>query len=298
MQGRRILLFSLFFSILAGSLIYYVLLPRTVTHPLRIDSIPADAYAVPWIRPNPAISVLNSLMSPWNVDAVMTGALRLNITFRIITLNETRVVSSTIYLSHDLDYLYIGGRFQRMFTNPASDSNLTLPNYFNVLFDVNDDGELKSPESGSALGVLVYEDDWRTSGWYRDLVWVDYSKDFHRAIWMFGDDYYKDYLYKAQPSVAGVEAAAEYDNSTGTLAILFSRHLRLSEIADINALQMRSGERWVMGFLLELGYATWYGELSDFVDGWPRKIYPYLSNDCSWWPKLVIDLTNPPSGFT
>lgn len=250
------------------------------------------------MRPNTSINILGAMMSPWNVDAIMTKALELNMTFRITTLSETRVVSSTIYLGHDMDYLYIGGQFQRMFTNPASDSNLTLPNYFNMLFDVNTDGKLKFPESGSRLSVLVYDDDWRTGGWYRDLVWVDYSADFHRAIWMFGDDYYKKYLSKAQPSMAGVEATAEYDNSTGTLTLLFSRHLLLSEIADINAIQIRPGERWVMGFLLELGYATWYGELSDFVDGWPKKTYPYLDNDASWWPKLVIDLTNPPSSFS
>ena len=114
---------------------------------------------------------------------------------------------------------------------------------------------------------------------------------------MFGDDYYKEFLSKAQPSVAGAEAIAKYDNSTGTLSILFSRHLRLAEISDIDALQIRPGERWVMGFLLELGYATWYGELSDFVDGWPRKTYPYLDNDSSWWPKIAIDLANPPQSF-
>ena len=298
MQWKRILLFSLFFSILAGSLIYYVILPRIVAHPLRIDPIPAGANIIPWMRVNTSINSLRAMMNPWNVDAIMTEALKLNITFRITTLNETRVVASTIYLGHDLDYLYIGGKFERMFTNPASNSNLTLPNFFNILFDVNNDGKLKFPESGSRLSVLVYEDDWRTGGWYRDLVWVEYSVDLRRAVWMFGDDYCKDYLYKAQPSIAGVEAASEYDNSTGTLTILFSRHLRLSEIADINALQMKPGERWVMGFLLELGYATWYGEMSDFVDGWPEKIYPYLSNDSSWWPKLVIDLTNPPAAFS
>jgi hypothetical protein len=291
MQGRRILLFSLFFSILAGSLIYYVFLPRSVDHPLRIDAIPADAYVIPWMQPNPTISTLNSLMSPWNVDAVMAGALRLDMVFNITTDNQTRVVPSSVYLGHDLDYLYVGGKFQQMFTNPASGSNLTLPNYLNILFDVDNDGKLESPESGCRLSVLVYEDEWKTSGWYRDLVWVNYSSYFHRAIWMFGDQ------YKPGSSVAGVEAAAEYDNSSGTLTILFSRHLRLSEIADINALQIRPGERWVMSFVLELGYATWYGDLSDFVDGWPRNIYPYLSNDSLWWPKLVIDLTNPPPSF-
>lgn len=236
-------------------------------------------------------------MNPWIVDTAMAGALRLDVTFHIITRNETRPVPSTLYLSHDTEYLYIGGEFRQMFTNPASNSNETVPNYFKILFDTDNDGELRFPESGSTLPVLVYDDDWRTTGWYHDLVWVDYSSFFHRAIWMFGDDYYKDYLSKPQPSVAGEEATAEYDNSTGTLTILFSRRLRLSEIATINALQMKPGERWVMGFLLELGYATWYGPMSDFVDGWPRKTYPYLDNDASWWPKLVIDLTNPPSSF-
>ncbi len=79
--------------------------------------------------------------------------------------------------------------------------------------------------------------------------------------------------------------------------VLFSRFLSRPALSEIDALQMKFGERWVMGFLIELGYNTWYGTYTDFVDGWPQKIYPYLSNDSSWWPKLVIDLTNPPANM-
>jgi hypothetical protein len=292
---KRILLFFLFFFILTSSLFYYVLIPRIFVKALRRDSTPSDAYVIPWKRPDPSIEILMAAMNPWNVDTVMAGALQLNMTFHIITRNETRLVPSTLYLSHDAKYLYIGGEFRGMFMNPASGSNLTLPNYFQLLLDTNNDGMLKFPETGSRLSVLVYGNSWRTSGWYRDLVWVDYSNFFHRAIWMFGDDYYDEYLSKPPPTVACSGAVSEYDNSTGTLTILFARNLRLPEIANIDALQMRPGERWTMGFLLELGYATWYGPMSDFVDGWPRNVYPYLSNDSSWWPKLVIDLANPPA---
>ncbi len=294
---KRILLFFLLFFILASSLFYYVLIPRIFVKALRRDSVPSDAYVIPWKRPDPSIEILMGAMNPWNVDTAMAGALRLDVTFNITARNETRLVPSTLYLSHDTEYLYIGGEFRQMFTNPASGSNLTLPNYLQLLLDTNNDGILKFPETGSRLSVLVYDNSWRTTGWYRDLVWVDYSKFFHRAIWTFGDDYYTEYLSKTPPNGACSKAVAEYDNSTGTMTILFARDLQHPENAEINALQMRPGERWTMGFLLELGYATWYEGLSDFVDGWPQNVYPYLSNDSSWWPKLVIDLANPPTNM-
>ncbi|MGQ9461427.1 MAG: hypothetical protein ACUVRA_09415 [Candidatus Bathyarchaeaceae archaeon] len=293
MSWKRILLMLLLFSVLAFSLIYYAL--SNFLYRLRIDEIPSDAYVVPWMRPNPSIETLKAMMQHWNVDNVMIGALRLNISFSItITIrNETRVVPSSVYLGHDMDYLYIGGKFTGMFTNPASEPNCMLPNYFNILFDVDSDGKLAFPESGSRLSVLVFNDTWMTSGWYHDLLWTTGENEFHHSIWGFAEDYY---FPKAQPAMAFGGGFAEYDDLTGTLAIIFSRNLRLPAISEVNALQIRPGERWTLGFLLELGFAR-YSELSDFVDGWPQKIYPYLSNDSSWWPKLVIDLTNPPPEF-
>jgi len=181
-----------------------------------------------------------------------------------------------------------------MFANPADEPPLTLPNFLDILFDVANDGKLSFPESGSRLSVLVYNDSWRTGGWHHDLLWTDYSKQLYRAIWIFGDNFYWPY---GVPAMAFGSGDAVYDNSTGTLSIVYSRCLRLSEIAQINALQIRSEECWVMGFLFELGYATRYGEFSDFVDGWPQKTYPYLSNNSSWWPKMAIDLSNPPQSF-
>lgn len=293
---KQIALSTILLSILLFSLILYVL--PTVLHPLRIDEVPAGAYVVPWMRPNPSIEALRTAANPWSLEAAMGGALQIDMTFRIVcqygTMNETRVVPSTVYLGHDMDYLYVGGTFRGMYTNPANDANVTLPNYLSIFLDVANDGKLTFPESGSDVDVILRNGTWRTSGWWRDWVWMDYEKHYGRAGWVFADYYYDP---RAMPAYAVDLGAAWYDNSTGTVTMVFSRHLRLPETSDSNTLQMRRGERWVMGFVLELGLATWYGVWSDFVDGWPQKTYPYLSNDSSWWPKLAIDLSNPPTQY-
>ncbi len=87
----------------------------------------------------------------------------------------------------------------------------------------------------------------------------------------------------------------EYDNSTGTLTILLARKLSCPGNSEVNQLQMKLGERWVIGFLAQVGFITDLGQFQDYVDGWPSNIYPYESTDSSWWPKMVIDLTNPPT---
>lgn len=303
MRRKRIFLFSLFFSILAGTLIYYVL-PR-VLYTLRRDPLPTGAYAIPWMRPSPSIAELASVpidSPPWDIATVMAYSLKLSMTFTINIPNETRVIPSTIYLGHDTSLLYVGGKFEGMYTNPVSNPlGETLPNYFSIFFNVANNGVLKQPESGSRLSVFISPSaDWHTGKmWgYHDMMWLDYSSSYGHAAWILADNYYEQYLHKAQPAFAIENVVLEYDNSTGTLIILFSRYLWRTGNSEVNTLQMRSGERWVMGFLLELGYAINSQPGTDFVDDWPQKTYPYLSNDASWWPKLVIDLTNPPPSFS
>ena len=145
--------------------------------------------------------------------------------------------------------------------------------------------------------MILHNGTWQTSWYWRDYVWMDYDENDKRACWTFADDYYQIYQHRAMPAYAVDLGAAWYDNSTGTVTMIFSRSLRLPETSDSNALQMRPGERWVMGFVLELGLATWYEVWSDFVDGWPQKTYPYLSSNSSWWPKLAIDLSNQPAQY-
>jgi hypothetical protein len=298
---RRILLFSLLFLVLILSSLYYVLL-QSQQKPLRKDPIPEGAYVAPWMRPNPSIKELNLHAQqpygppPFDIDSVMANALKLNMTFNISIPGGTRVISSTVYLGHDSEYLYVGGKFCGMGLNPASTPNCTVPHVFSVFFDVADDGVLKQPESGSSFEAYITER-W-IGGWsYDDIIWVDYVGDYDRASWIPSGNYYTYYLGKPQ-TVFGIEdGIKEYDNSTGTVTMLFSRRLFCAGNAEVNALQMRPGERWVMGFLIELSYVTNTGRFGDYVDGWPRNIYPYLSNDSSWWPKLCIDLTNQPLGF-
>jgi hypothetical protein len=170
---------------------------------------------------------------------------------------------------------------------------VTLPNYFNILFDVKDNGNLMFPEAGSQLPVYVYNDTWTTSGLYNDLLWDNYVSELGRACWGSTEDYC---FPNAPPGMTMANGFAEYDNSTGTLTIIFARLLRDPVMSGLDTLQMRPGERWVMGFVLELGFSRSSGGLmSDNVSGWPLNVYPYLSSNSSWWPKLVIDLTNPPS---
>lgn len=282
-------------------MIYYVL--PSVLHPLRRDPVPAGAYVVPWMRPNPSIEELNrnpqlpGSPPPFDIDTVMATALKLSMTFNISTPGGTRIIPSTVYLGHDSDYLYVGGKFIGMSTNPASDPHVAiLPNYLQILFDVDNDGVLKTPESGSRLSVFITSNGTWMWG-YHDLTWR-YSQEGDRDIWILAENYYENYLHEPQPAYAIANVAVEYDNSTGTLTMLFSRFLYRPGNSAVNGLQMRPGERWVMGFLLELGYATHNSAFGDYVDGWPRKAYPYLSNDSSWWPKLAIDLANPPPSLS
>jgi len=293
---RRIFLVFFFLSVLTGSLIWiYVIFP-----PLRVDAIPDGAYIVPWMKPNPSIEELNMYSvdsPPWDIDIVMANALKIEMTFRIEIPNGIRIIPSTVYLGHDEDYLYIGGKFRGMYKNPVkyidryTNQKLTLVNYFSIYFDVANDGILTFPESGSEIQVTLLEDaGWHTGKiwFYEDLFW-GYSPVSKREVWRYASHYYYS---EPQPATALKNMAVQYDNSTGTLIIVFSRYLRRPEL-PINALQMKRRERWVMGFLIEIGYDNWEGEWADFVDGWPKKIYPFLSNNSSWWPKLVIDLTNP-----
>lgn len=301
MSGKQILLFSLIFFILTFSLLYYVL-PR-ISFPLRIDSVPSGAYIIPWVKLEPSFEIFKS-MNSWDIDAVMSDALKLHVNFSIATPNETRTIQGIVYLGHDEDYLYVGGKFYGMGKNPASTVDLTLTNYFNLYLDVANNGVLNFPESGSEVSVWVNPeaeqhndtDNWHTGLiWsYDDLVWSLSHARSEEYVWLSGEDYCQP---NAQLAFALGDMDALYEASTETVIVLYSRHLWQSATSQINLLQMRQGERWTMGFLFELGYDNWSGEYSDFVDGWPQKIYPYLTNNTSWWPKLVIDLTNPPSGF-
>lgn len=300
MQLKTTLLFSLLFLILLVGFLYYAF-PNILYHP-RIDPIPAGAYIVPWMSPNPSIPSLLSIpldQLPWNLDTAMTGALRLDVTFRIPVPGQPRTVPSTVYLGHDSEYLYIGGSISGIGPDPNSNAQAGYPDYFSTKFDVANSGVLTFPEAGSTLAVDVSPPGAKPlpHGWdsplfwlYEDDVWVNYIKAIGRAAWDYADNY-------VSVSTLGI-MAAEYDNSTGTLVVIFSRHLWNAGYFA-NSLQMSPGERWVMGFTLELGLSNFAGSApyTDYVDGWPRNTFPYLSNDSSWWPKLVIDLTKPPATF-
>jgi hypothetical protein len=299
---KQVFLFSILFLVLLVSLFYYGFLQRQPEpKPLRIDPIPDSAYVVPWMQPNPSIEQLNlHAQQPYgpltyDIDSVMANVLKLSTTFNISIPDGTRVIPSTVYLGHDSEYLYVGGKFQGMGMNPASTDYDTLPNLFSILFDVANNGVLKQPESGSRFPVYITKN-WR-GGWsYDDAVWAYIPQD-GRASWVPSDNYYTLYLGKPQTVWSDGGETSEYDNSTATVIMLFSRLLSCPGNAEVNELQMRPGERWVMGFVLELSYVTNIGSFGDYVDGWPQKTYPYLSSNSSWWPKLAIDLSNPPPSF-
>jgi len=82
------------------------------------------------MRPNPPIETLKNAQNPWDIESVMDGALRWEVTFSIDIKSEVRVVPSTIYMCHDMDYLYIGGRFIGMFLNPTNEPTVYYPNIF------------------------------------------------------------------------------------------------------------------------------------------------------------------------
>lgn len=283
---KRILLFFLPFFVLAFSLFYFVL-PR-ILFPLRIDPIPSGAYMIPWMRPEPSRETLQT-MNSWSIDTVMADALKLNITFNIHTPSGTRVIPSTVYLGHDSEYLYIGGKFREIFAN-ITPVSVGLASCFSLYLDVDNDGVLEFPECGSAFISSIWPSDtWRPYGlWYMDdMLWY-YDE------WKSRNDYYSTKSFI--PPSALEDMALGYENSTGTLTIIFSRCLQKLENTEINRLQMRKGERWVMGFNVELRIFLEYLD-GPYVDGWPMSTFPYSSPDSSGWPKLVIDLTNPPLGF-
>jgi hypothetical protein len=300
MHWKTIFPFSILFLILIVSLFYFV--SPSVLSPLRRDTVSPDTYIVPWMRPDPSIEELNlhaqlPYGSPnFDIDSVMTNSLKLGMIFRIDIANSTRVVSSTVYLGHDSDFLYVGGKFVGMGTNPANIPNGGIGgNFLQILFNVDNEDVLKTPESGSRTSVCLYQE--RPEAlFYYDMVWIGKNTyDSGRPYWEMSENL--DDIGIQVQALATIDGAAEYDSSTGTVSVLFARHLRLPSITQVNALQMRPGERWVMGFLLETGFETQTGVFQDYVDGWPRKAYPYLSNDSSWWPRMVIDLSNPPDKY-
>jgi hypothetical protein len=253
------------------------------------------------MEPNPSfgnLTIYSINSQPWNIDAVMAGALKLDVTFTVSVLNETRIVPSTVYMGHDSEYLYVGGQFHGMYLNPNDYGNAAFANLFGILFDVTDNGQLTFPEAASLFG---------------DSLWQNASLEFNEAVWTFDDllwwkmpsekapewnmqiDFYSP---KAEPAFAEKDTAAEYDNVTGTLAVLCSRYLWCPGNSLTNAFQMKPGERWVVGFMLMLGYAS---EENLFTGSslatWPEG-YSFDSNDSSSWPKLVIDLTKEPATFS
>ena len=284
-----------------------ITLARFLPVPPRRDQIPAGAYVVPWMQPNPSISYLTGIppqLQPWNLSSAMAGALTLDTTFTINTPNYTRVVPSIVYLGHDLSYLYVGGIFTGMYANPFTNSRLYLANYFQLLLDTDNDGKITQPEAGSyeqvnipPCPIVPNRCDLGSGGWgtyltfgYEDLAWRDNPPFLNRSVWDFAQN------MCSQPFTdAGYYA--EYNNVTGTLALIFARSLAQPS-SCANALQMQPGDRWVMSFLLELGFFNPNVIYGDFVGGWPLTVYPYINNDASSWPKLVIDLANPPRQFT
>jgi len=289
---KRILLFTVLFLVLVGSLLYYFL--PSVLYPLRIDSVPAGAYVVPWLHPSQSYhSTFWEILDNSDIDTVMAGALKLNITFRINMWNDTtRVIPSTVYLGHDQNYLFIGGKFVGMYNNPWPDES----NVFGIYFDVANDGMLKTPESGSRYYLEIDTSVYGPFGpsmseTYGDMIWAYEPDQFKRSIWWPAENYLFPH---GTGGTTLANMTARYDNSTGTVNVLLARRLRTPGTENSNAFQMRPGERWTMGFLLELYFEK---SFDNRVDGWPRNIYPYLSNDSSWWPKLVIDLTNPPANI-
>jgi len=293
MISKRILLFSILFLILGISLFSFVF--TNLLNHSRMDTIPEGAYIVPWMKPNPPIQ---QLPDSFSIDAVMANALRISIIFTITMWdNSTRVIPSTVYLGHDLEYLYVGGKFVGMHSNPASEPyGWTQPNVFNIYFDVANSGTLTTPEAGSRMLVTidVPQETLAVDSW-SDMMWIYEPVTYKHMIWMPTKNYLRS-IGQGQTVFSTAYHAADYDNSTGTLTMLFARSLSRPEIANINALQMKAGERWVMGFLIELEFQS--TTIDYRVDGWPMTTYGVWSNDSSLWPKLAIDLSNPPATYT
>ena len=297
---KRTLIFSILLAVLAASSLYYVL-PYFNYH-LRIDPVPAGAYVVPWMQPSIPVDDLQDPISSWyntlwNLDMIMPSSLKLNMTFNITVPNGTRVIPSTVYLGHDTDYLYVGGTFSGMYRNPAAEDDEGIPQYFAIYFDANNNGILSFPESGSRFCAGFSNQNLHPSGvWGCDdmIRTYDVWNGGQDETWLPAEDYY-DSQHASLQWQATSSLAWEYDNSTGTWTILFERYLLGSGDPSTNAFIMKSGERWVVGFNLELGYLPAGPNTEILCDGWPVSTYPYLSNDSSEWPRLVIDLTSPPS---
>lgn len=296
---RRLLIFLLFLSILIVSLLFWIY-GFPYFSPLRVDSIPPEAYIVPWATPSRPIQrlleeVWNTpvhLRPPWKIEEVMAEALKINMKFNLTMPNGTIItVPSTIYLSHDAEFLYIGGIFRRIGKNPYKDPenpNMIFHHIFSIYFDVDNDGTLTYPESGSRLQAAVAKSGRVVLCMYDDLVWSN-------NYWWYTQD-----IYDGHPPDFAVGAyLAVYKNSTEDLIILFERRLRCPKLGA-NALQMRRGERWVMSFLVEIRFGSFHQYSLGSWCGWPRDIrfpnethwrgFSFESNS-SWWPKLVIDLT-------
>jgi hypothetical protein len=254
----------------------------------------------------------------------------MNVTFKIQLTNGTRTIPTTVYLGHDSVNLYVGAVFRGISSNPTSGnySNLfqhsgtqtyIFPEYFQLLLDADHDGILTQPEAGSGvyagISCPIYHYDcggnnatYSSGSWAYPyylggtiMMWVERSGWFqHPHYWDYGLLYTGSGSESAPFAVTAM--TAEYESRSGTWAILYSEQLNYPHAAAIDILQMRPGERWVMGFEMELGYENgtkWSAPppmdpFQDMVDGWPQNIYPYFSNNASLWPKLVIDLANPP----
>ena len=303
MNRNRILLISVLFSILTVSMFWYAF--WNSGKPVRLDTIPSGAYNVPWMQPNPSIEELNkhaqgpNAPPTFNIDTVMTSALKLNIDFEINISSSIRDVQGTVYLGHDSQYLYVGGKFVGMYMNPTYvPGHILGGSYLQIMFDVDNSGTLRTPEAGSRASVAVGQTGPEMLFYY-DMAWIGLP------IFRQGRPYWEmtqnlQSIGFIARTIATVEGAATYENKTGTLQVLFERLLSTPSISSVDALQMRSGERWVMGFLIEMGFENPAGEFQNYVDGWPRTSYPYTSpdsSDSSWWPKLAIDLSNPPTTY-
>jgi len=123
---------------------------------------------------------------------------------------------------------------------------------------------LNFPESGLRVSVTVHNGTWQTTYWFHDEIWYYYDPPVDRECWVFDYEYYHP---KGVPGFSIERCTAEYDDSSGTMTLLFSRHLRYSETAEINGLQMKSGECWVMGFNIEIGIHGQYYLEGYYTDG-------------------------------
>jgi len=301
MQSRRVIFLSLLFPIIVAGL---VITSPLYYHPLRRDNVPIGAYTIPWMTPNPSIAVLGSIATPllpWNISSVIGNGLKLEINFRVVLPKETLIVTATIYLGHDSDYLYLGATFRGAWLDPTASAQAYGSDDFQILFDADNDGQLSYPEAASDLPTYICapvneragycQPYYNTAGWGRpnlsgagDRAWQGNWEDASLSC--------------PSPFNSAGGWTSEYNNNTGTLELLLARHLSVPNTCG-NGIHMRSGERWVMGFLLQFGYSNTNASMpyTDFVDDWPRLAYPFPTNDASWWPKLVIDLTRPPLGY-